>query len=200
MPSSQPRPHVAGPDHRGRLLAGRYLLERVVGLGGTATVYAALDRRLRRRVALKVIHPEHARGDEQRRRIRQEARMVGLLDHPHVLPLLDYGEEALADGELLAFLVMPLLDGISLRELVLGGAVAWPRALALVRQLLAGVAAIHAAGALHRDLKAGNCILTQRSGGDHLWIVDFGLAKARRPGLISLAPRSSAGVLIGTLP
>lgn len=189
-----------GPDLRGKLCGGRYRLEEVLGWGGSACVYAGLDVDLRRPVAVKVVHPEHARSEDQRRRVRQEARLVALVEHPHVTSILDFGVELRDDGEAFCFLVMPLVRGVTLRDLVLTGAIAWPRAVSLIRQLLAGLAAIHSAGALHRDLKAQNCLVGRRDGGEHLWILDFGLAKAVAPGLISQAPRSLTGVLVGTLP
>ena len=202
-PSNSRGPSVCGhgPDLRGRLCGGRYRLEDVIGWGGTACVYAGLDVHLRRPVAVKVVHPEHARSDDQRRRVQQEARLLALVEHPHVTSLLDFGVELRDDdGEALCFLVMPLVGGVTLRELVLAGAIAWPRAVALSRQILSGLAAIHCAGALHRDLKAQNCLVGRRDGREHLWILDFGLAKAVVPGLISQAPRSLTGALVGTLP
>jgi len=191
---------IQGPDLRGQVLASRYLLERVVGLGGTASVYAAVDKHLRRRVAVKVLHPEHARSDEQRRRIRQEAQLAACVEHMNVATLLDLGAEERPGGERLFFLIMPLLEGRTLRELVLSGPIPWTRAVTLVRQLLAGVAAIHHAGALHRDLKSGNCLVGPGESGKHLWILDFGLAKAVVSGLLSRTHRSSEGSIVGTLP
>ena len=143
------------------------------------------------RVAVRVLHPEHARSDEQRRRIRQEAQLAACVEHMNVATLLDLGAEERSDGERLFFLVMPLLEGRTLLELVLSGPIPWPRAVALVRQLLAGVAAIHHGGALLRDLKSGNCLVGTGEGGERLWILDFGLAKAVVSGLISRTHRSS---------
>jgi len=175
-------------------------LDRVIGIGGTASVYAAVDKHLRRSVAVKVLHPEHARSDEQRRRIRQEAQLAACVEHMNVATLLDLGSEERPDGETLFFLVMPLLEGLTLRELVLSGPIPWARSVSLVRQLLLGVAAIHHAGALHRDLKSANCLVGQVAGGERLWILDFGLAKAVVSGLASRTHRSSSGSIIGTLP
>jgi len=174
-------------------------LEALVGRGGTSSVYAAIDNHMRRRVAVKVIHPEHARTEPQRRRIRSEARIAGSLDHPNLTPMLDFGEERTADGETLCFLVMPLLEGRSLTELVADGAVPWQRCVSLIRQVLAGVAALHAAGVLHRDLKASNCFVTPCRGRELLRVLDFGLAKVDRPDLVSVPSRSTAGPFVGTL-
>jgi len=191
---------IQGPDLRERVLAGRYFLERVIGIGGTASVYAAVDKHLRRRVAVKVLHPEHARSDQQRRRIRHEAQLAACVEHVNVATLLDLGVEERPDEARLFFLVMPLLEGCTLREIVLNGPIPWTRVVSLVCQLLAGVAAIHHAGALHRDLKGENCLVGTVEGGERLWILDFGLAEAMVSGLISRTDRPSTGSIVGTLP
>jgi len=198
MTTSEPRTPT-GPDLRARTLAGRFHLDVLIGRGGTSSVYAALDTHMRRRVAIKVIHPEHARTEPQRRRIRSEARIAGALDHPNLTPMLDFGEERTADGETLCFLVMPLLEGRTLTELVADGEMPWQRSVSLIRQVLAAVAALHAAGVLHRDLKASNCFVTPCRGRELLRVLDFGLAKVDRPDLVSVPSRSIAGPFVGTL-
>lgn len=198
MKSSTP-PGRDGPDFRGRVLGGRFHLDTLVGRGGTASVYAASDRHMRRTVALKVLHPEHTRSEEQRRRIRQEARVGGWIEHRNVVRVLDFGEELTESGETIIFVVMPLVSGVTLRGLILEGALPWRRSVDLVRQLLAGVGAIHRAGALHRDLKPNNCFVSRDDGVEHLRVLDFGLAKVVRPGLISRSPGSRTGVFCGTL-
>ena len=188
-----------GPELQGRTLAGRFHLDVLIGRGGTSSVYAATDTHMRRRVAVKVIHPEHARTDLQRRRIRDEARIAGALDHPNLTPMLDFGEERTADGETLCFLVMPQLEGRTLTELVAGGEIPWQRCVSLIRQVLAAVAALHAAGVLHRDLKASNCFITPCRGRELLRVLDFGLAKIDRADLVSISSRSTSGHFVGTL-
>ena len=188
-----------GPELQGRTLAGRFHLDVLIGRGGTSSVYAATDTHMRRRVAVKVIHPEHARTDLQRRRIRDEARIAGALDHPNLTPMLDFGEERTADGETLCFLVMPLLEGRTLTELIAGGEIPWQRCVSLIRQVLAAVAALHVAGVIHRDLKASNCFVTPCRGRELLRVLDFGLAKTDRPDLVSASSRSTPGPFVGTL-
>ena len=213
---------LGGLDLRGRVLVGRYRLDEVVGCGGTALVYAARDLLLRRRVAVKVFHPEHARSEAQRRHLRREARLLAHLEHPHIVSLLDFGEEPqtllatgaspqpgeaglVSAGDPLIFLVMPLLRAPTLRDLVLAGALAWPRALALVLQLLVAVAALHRRGVLHRDLKSQNCLVTRHDGREHLYLLDLGLARVRAPDLVSSGSgrpsvsRSRPGEIVGTL-
>jgi serine/threonine-protein kinase len=169
-----------GPDLRGRLLDGRYRLESVVGSGGSGTVYAARDVRLKRRVAVKVIHPEHARLEEQRRRIRQEALVGAQISHPNVAPILDFNAEADERGEQRMFIVMPLLEGRSLREAILDGPLPWVTACLWTRQLLAGLSALHRSGVLHRDVKSDNCVLVREGGREVLKLLDLGLAKVTR--------------------
>jgi serine/threonine protein kinase len=165
-----------------------------------ADVYEALDLRLRRRVAIKAIHPEHGRWPEQRRRFFQEAVIGAQIDHPHVMPIFDHGEEPAAPGgEPVLFLVMPRLKGVTLRQQILEGPIAIADALRLTLQLLDGLAAIHELGAIHRDLKPENCLIVQRHGRDHLVLLDLGLAKVHAGPLLSIAPSSAPSALIGTL-
>jgi serine/threonine-protein kinase len=162
-----------------------------------ASVYAAADLHLGRRVAVKVIHPEHARTEMQRRRILQEATLGARLDHPNTMLVFDLGEEEGPHHERWIYLTMPLVTGGNLRHVLLDGPVAWRRAVDLGRQLLAGLAALHRAGALHRDVKPENCLMSRTDGREHLRLADLGLAKAA-PGLLSLAPVSVSGALLGT--
>lgn len=198
--SSQP-PVLLGPDLRGHVLDQRYRLDALLGCGGTANVYLAADLRLGGHpLAVKVFHPEHARTDDQRRRIRQEALLGARLDHPHLLPVLDLGVAAPRGGEPQPYLALPRVDGPTLRDLILAGPLPWPRAALLVLQLLDALAALHTLGVLHRDLKSTNCLVTRRAGRDHLILVDLGLAKVRAPAaVLSSAPRTRTGALFGTL-
>jgi len=199
MPTTPPANQPLGPDLRGRILADRFHLGALIGRGGTSGVYAANDTHMRRQVAVKVLHPEHARSEEQRRRIRQEARLGGALDHHNLTPVLDFGEARIGDSETLCFLVMPLIEGRTLHGLVGDGDLTWPRSVGLVRQLLAAVAELHRCGALHRDLKASNCMVTQHRGAERLRVLDFGLVKLDRPDLVSVTPLATTGPFIGTL-
>jgi serine/threonine-protein kinase len=182
------------------VLCGRYALDRFIGGGSSGSVYAALDRRLQRHVAIKVIHPEHARTPEQRKRILQEALLGARISHPNVAPLLDLGVHLEDDprAELQPFLVMPLYDGRTLRQLLHDGPLPWVRSVQLVRQLLSGLGALHAAGVVHRDVKLDNCILVHEGGREVLKLIDLGLAKVTRGGLLSSPPYSVPGALVGT--
>ena len=185
-----------GPDLRGRVLGGRYRLAEVLGCGGMADVYAGVDGVLQRAVAVKVLHPEHGRTGEQRRRFRQEAVLGAGIEHAHVMPVLDFGEERGGEGEGALFLVMPRVEGVSLRTIALEGAVAWQRAVWLGMQALAGLGALHERGVIHRDVKPENFVVRRRGGTEVVVLLDLGLAKVvEGPGVLSMAPRSGAGIL-----
>ena len=115
--SSVPRV-LYGPDHRGRILGGRYLLHDFLGGGGTANVYEGHDYRLARTVAVKVIHPEHVRDFEDRLRVKQEAALTAAIDHPHVMPIYDFGEEEVRDDDPVIYMVMPRAPSMTLRDLI----------------------------------------------------------------------------------
>lgn len=196
--SARARPR--GPDLRGEVLGGRYRLEAVIGAGGMADVYEAVDVVLRRRVAVKALHPEHGRTEEQRRRFIQEAVLGAGIEHPHVMPILDRGEARPRGCERILFLVMPRVEGVSLRQVILEGATPWPRAVGLTLQLLDAVGAVHERGALHRDLKPENCLVARRRGREHVVLLDLGLAKVvEGAGVLSAAPRSIPGAVVGSV-
>lgn len=195
---SQPRPK--GPDLRGEVLEERYHLEEIVGSGGAGNVYAARDRKLGRHVAVKVIHPEHARNDKQRRRIELEARVGAQIAHEHIAPILDFGAWVDARGEVLPYIIMPLLRGRTLREALLDGPMPWSDGVGWVRQLLAGLSALHAHGVLHRDVKLDNCLIVYENDRETLKLLDLGLAKVTREVLRSCQALSSSGRIVGSLP
>jgi len=196
---SQPG-HGLGAELCGETLAGRYLLQSVLGVGGTATVYTAHDRLLRRRVAAKVLHPEYTRSAAQRRRVRQEAQLGAQLSHPNIAPILDFGDDALVRAETLFFIVMPLLEGPTLRSFALDGPLSWATAGVLVHQLLSGLATLHDHGVIHRDIKLDNCMVVRAGGHQRVVLLDLGLAKVIRADLVSSTLLSTKGRLVGTLP
>lgn len=158
----------------GSVLNGRYQLEREVGAGGFARVYLARDLLLQRRVALKVLHPQFADDAgirDFRVRFDREAQAVAALDHPHILPVYDYGE---ADG--LVYLVRPYVDGGTLFDrLREQRALALPTVAAWVTQAAAALDHAHRTGLVHRDVKPHNMLL--RAADDRLLLADFGIAK-----------------------
>ena len=156
-------------DRLSAALADRYVIERELGQGGMATVYLAHDIRHDRHVALKVLRPELAAtlGPE---RFVNEIHVAARLTHPHILPVHDSGE---AGGFL--FYVMPFIDGETLRDrLTRQGPLPVPEAARLLRDVADALAAAHALGVVHRDIKPDNVLLT----GRHALVADFGVAKA----------------------
>ena len=173
-PSPQPRSPLAagdpGPtDQLSASLADRYTIERELGSGGSATVHLATDRKLQRKVAIKVLRPAVAQSlgtDKFLAEILTAAR----LSHPHIVPLLDSGD---AGG--LVFYVMPWLTGESLRDrLAREGPLPVADALRLAREIADALAYAHAHQVIHRDIKPENILLA--SG--HALVADFGIARA----------------------
>ena len=171
----------------GRLLDGRYAVTARLAHGGMATVYLAMDTRLDRQVALKVMHAELARDDEFVRRFIGEAKSVARLSHQNVVAVFDQG----SDGPFL-YLAMEYVPGRTLKE-VLRERGRFPPAAALdiMTGVLDGLAAAHASGIVHRDVKPENVLLT---ADGRLKVADFGLARAQ-----AAAGHTRAGLLIGTV-
>jgi eukaryotic-like serine/threonine-protein kinase len=170
----------------GQLLDGRYRVEAHLAHGGMATVYLGTDTRLDRTVALKIMHAELANDEDFVRRFVAEARSIARLSHPNVVTVYDQG----ADGRTL-YLAMEYVPGRTLRDLLTERTALRPReALDILEGVLAGLAAAHAAGIAHRDVKPENVLL----GGNHsIKVADFGLAR-----LLSDATHTKSGILIGT--
>jgi eukaryotic-like serine/threonine-protein kinase len=154
----------------GSLFAGRYLLEGQLGRGGMGTVYAAFDRQLEERVALKLLDAPPGRDAAALARFRREVRLARRVTHRNAARTFDIGEHAGAH-----YLTMELIDGTALDQLLRHeGALPFERAAEIARQLCSGLAAAHAAGVIHRDLKPAN-VLVQAQG--RVVITDFGIAR-----------------------
>lgn len=175
----------------GRTLDGRYRIEAVVARGGMATVYAANDLRLRRNVAVKVMHASLAEDPDFVHRFEREAHAAAQLANPHVVAVHDQGRDE-ATGVI--YLVMEFVNGRTVRDLLAErGALTELQALAVLDPVLQALAAAHDAGFVHRDVKPENVLI----GDDgRVKVTDFGLARA-----IIASPLSAAtqGVLIGTV-
>lgn len=153
---------------------GHYLIQARLGSGGMGDVYAALDTRLNRRVALKLPRGEASPSGDRLALVRREARAAAALNHPNIVHLYAIEE---ADG--LIFMTMELVAGRSLRDrLQEGGLLPLASVLAFASQIAEGLACAHAAGVLHRDLKPGNVMIT---ADDRVKILDFGVATFFRP-------------------
>ncbi len=171
----------------GRLLDGRYAVTARLAHGGMATVYLAMDTRLDREVALKVMHAELARDDDFVRRFIGEAKSVARLSHQNVVAVFDQG----ADGPWL-YLAMEYVPGRTLKEMLQDQGQLPPAvALDIMTGVLGGLAAAHASGIVHRDVKPENVLLT---ADGRIKVADFGLARA-----LTAAGHTRTGLLIGTV-
>ena len=179
-----------------RVLAGRYSLERQLGRGGMATVYAALDTALDRRVAVKVIRDDLVSQKEAAYRFRREARISASLVHPNIVTIHDVG--VTADNR--AFLVMELLEGLTLRhELGRHRRLPPPRVIAIMTKVCAAVEVAHERHLIHRDLMPENIFLVTNTRGESVKVLDFGIAKALETGTNSEETGvTEVGVLLGT--
>jgi serine/threonine-protein kinase len=170
----------------GQLLDGRYRVESHLAHGGMATVYLGTDTRLDRTVALKIMHAELASDEDFVRRFVSEARSVARLSHPNVVTVYDQG----ADGRTL-YLAMEYVPGRTLRDLLHERTRLRPReALDIIEGVLSGLAAAHAAGIAHRDVKPENVLLVDAHS---VKVADFGLAR-----LLTDVSHTKSGLLIGT--
>ena len=163
-------------------------------------VYKARDTRLGREVALKVLPAELSGNAERLRRFEQEARAASALNHPNIVVVYDVGR-----SESASYIAMELVQGRSLRDLIVPGPLPIKRILPLATQIAEGLARAHAAGIVHRDLKPENVMVSEDG---FVKIVDFGLAKLALPSAEKLTiastaaietPRTEAGVILGTV-
>jgi serine/threonine-protein kinase len=178
------------PDPRvGTVLQGRYkILERKTA-GSMGVVYRGERLTLKRAVAIKFLNEGYAATEDGRRRFEVEARAMSRLEHPNCVPVTDFGVDDHSP-----YLVMDYVSGRTLRDLLVAEwRVAPARAVGLVRQILSGLAHAHTQGIIHRDIKPENILVTTVEGhGEHVRIVDFGLAKLRDEGSMT------TGVAVGT--
>src|ERR1041385_5176005 len=150
-------------------LADRYTLERELGKGGMATVYLAADLKHRRKVAIKVLHPEISAAIGHERFLR-EIEIAARLQHPHILPLYDSGD---AGG--LLFYVMPFVEGENLRgKLNREKQLSLEDAITYTTQVASALSYAHQRGVVHRDIKPENIMLSQGTAV----VADFGIARA----------------------
>jgi serine/threonine-protein kinase len=175
----------------GVTLSGRYRLQRLIATGGMGQVWEAVDSRLGRRVAVKVLKQEFSQDPEFIERFRAEARTTAMLNHPGIAAVHDYGESQL-DGEgRTAYLVMELVNGEPLNSVIKRtGRLSLRHALDMLEQTGRALQIAHAAGLVHRDVKPGNILITPTG---QVKITDFGIAKA-----VDAAPVTQTGMVMGT--
>src|SRR5262249_41890512 len=165
---------------------GHYEIRSKIGAGGMGEVYLAEDRRLHRKVALKVLPLELAANRDRMRRFEQEAMAAAALNHPNIAHIYEIGSSPTAGersdtsstSDEVHFIAMEFIDGQTLRELIHRSHTDLPKLLRYLQHVAEGLAKAHTAGVVHRDLKPDNIMIT-RDG--HAKILDFGLAKLIEP-------------------
>jgi len=169
-----------------RMLAGRYVVSRRVGVGGMADVYLANDTQLHRDVALKILHPQYADDEGFVERFRREAQAAAKLQHPNIVQIYDWGRE----GDF-NFIVMEYVDGLSLKDyLAEEGPLEIADATRIARDVLAALAYAHRSGLVHRDIKPGNILLGDEN---KVQVTDFGIARAE-----AASTMTQSGTILGT--
>ncbi len=159
----------------GRVLDDKFKLVACIGIGGSGAVFRAEQIALHRTVAVKILNAELATDERLVKRFRDEATSASSLNHPNTVSIIDFGQTR--DG--LLYLAMEYVSGPTLTQLLQTGvAIAVPRVLDIIAQILAGIEEAHLAGVVHADLKCDNIIVDQRRVGvDMVKVVDFGIAR-----------------------
>lgn len=182
-PNAAPRQSLPPP---GTVIGERYVLGRTIASGGMGAVYEAEDKKERRPVAVKLLHPELSEDREVRRRFRRESSVLRALEHPSIVRILDMG----SDDDALLYSVMELLDGETLlARLEREGPLDARALLPIAEGIAAGLGAAHAHGVIHGDLKPANVSLE----ADGVKLLDFGLSK-----VLGLERLTQTGDLNGT--
>jgi serine/threonine protein kinase/Tfp pilus assembly protein PilZ len=192
-PSSQSSEGVYDPLTLGAQVAGRYELRRILGRGGAAVVYAAEHVQIRRSVALKMplVHPDLR--ELLCARLRREVAALARVRHPAIVDIVDAGE-----WEGLPFMAMELLEGRSLSGLIAARGKLHPDSVIKIgMELAAGLAAVHDAGFVHRDVKPDNVLIT-RSAINQVHLCDFGIARLRTTVEQPDQKLTASGAILGT--
>lgn len=177
----------------GTRVAG-YTVERLVGRGGFGAVYVALDRKLGRRVALKVLDEGRLEDQRSRSRFVDESRQAASLDHPNIVPIFEAGTSGGRPWLAMRYVPGPDLAGSIARD----GRLPADRVARIVTQVAAALDAAHGAGLVHRDVKPGNVLLAAGTDGlDHAYLTDFGLSK--RVGGTGAVTATTTGRFVGTV-
>ena len=184
--------HVREDSRVGTELAG-YRIESLLGHGGMSVVYLAEDRRLKRRVALKLMAAGLAEDETFRERFLRESQLAASIDHPSIVPIYEAGE-----SDELLFIAMRYVEGADLKERLRRGRLEPGEAIAILAQVASALDAAHARGLVHRDVKPSNVLLdtgASPDGSDHAYLADFGLTKR----LTEKSGLGDDGQLMGTI-
>jgi uncharacterized protein YraI len=170
----------------GQVIDGRYEIKEMIGRGGMAVVYRAYQPSMERVVAVKVMSPDISGGEQFIERFKREARIIARLEHPHILPIFDFGEY---NGQV--YMVMRLLESGDLKDWMRSHQFTADEARILITRLASALTHAHDAGVIHRDLKPQN-VLMDNSGNPYL--MDFGIAKA----MGATNQMTATGTIMGT--
>jgi serine/threonine protein kinase len=206
--SPETAPPAAEAENRlGKVINGRYLIQQLLGEGGMGSVYLAEHTHMKKRVAIKLLHPEMSDNAEVSARFEREAMAAAHIEHPNVAGATDFGKTE--DGAF--FLVLEYVEGINLRDTLAEGPLTAQRALRVTRQIGLALERAHEAGIVHRDLKPENVMLVKKGDEpDFVKVLDFGIAKvlegaasasaeiAKRNGGAAGAPLTRMGTILGT--
>src|SRR5713101_1760106 len=187
-------PALYGSEFSPGAMVGSYVLDEIYYRGSFTVLYRAHHERTDRPAAVKVLHPQHLGSSKSLRRFHQEARSLEQLHHPQIVQLLEAGE--LRDGR--PYFATEWIDGQNLAEHIRQhGSLSLADAAAVLEQVGAALAATHALGIIHRDLKAQNIMVSRTGAGFGVKLLDFGIAKwlERPAGSIGL---TSTGTILGT--
>jgi hypothetical protein len=194
-PASAPAPPR---ELLGQVISGRYRIDSLVAAGGMGAVYRGEHLRMRKQVAIKILHAEIEGLPELVERFEREAIAGAHVNHPNVASATDFGE--LADGSF--FLVLEYVRGTTLSDVIQRGPLAANRAVAIARQIASALQAVHELGIVHRDVKPRNVMLVE-GPGELAKLIDFGLAKIAVEHFSANEPPArvltGAGVVMGTL-
>ncbi len=180
----------------GAVVGGRYKVDKLLGEGAMGAVFLAEHRLMRKKVALKVLHPQWSSVADIVARFEREAMAASRIEHPNVAAATDFGQ--LEDGAF--FLVLEFVEGRTLRQDLALGAFTVPRALHVLRQIASALVKAHGLGIVHRDLKPENVMLIERAGQtDFVKVLDFGIAKITEGDLERMSgPKTEVGMVYGT--
>ncbi len=163
-------------NYIGKLLSNRYLIQEVIGVGGMAVVYKALDNLDNKTVAVKILKKEYSADEEFRRRFKNESKAVAVLSHPNVVKVYD-----VSFGETLQYIVMEYVDGITLKQYIQKkGALTLRESVVITTQILKALAHAHEKGVIHRDIKPQNIMLLRDN--KTIKVADFGIASFHNKG------------------
>jgi CHASE2 domain-containing sensor protein len=190
QPKSEPAPEAAEAPTAADEIAG-FRLEGVIGRGGMGVIYEAHQPGLDRKVAVKVIAPDHAADPRFRQRFAREARLAAAIDHPNIVPVHATGEDG---GRL--YLAMRYVEGGNLAQRLRAGPLPLAATAEIVAQVASALDAAHERGLVHRDVKPANILLVERPGArPHAYLTDFGITRA----IVGTADLTQTGVFMGTV-